>query len=107
MIVDTRRYDRHKLNEQQKDFLRSLISFMQLTQEHTKNKSKIIRLDSPYGIFASVAAAECILKSDWGTSLIVDKANNLFFIEKEEGTKGKGFEYKGLILGWRRTFQTY
>jgi uncharacterized FlgJ-related protein len=60
-------------------------------------KVESIGIESPRGILASIAAAECIIKSEWGALEVAKKENNLFLLEKEPNTKGKGFEFNSKI----------
>lgn len=73
-----------------------------MIQQQTKDKSCcLLGVKSSLGICASIAIAECILRSEWGEHIVSRKENNLFLLEKDNFTRGKGIEFEGL------TYKTY
>jgi hypothetical protein len=54
-----------------------------------------MRIPSKLGISSCIVSADLILKSDWGTSTIAKKENNLAHLEKSQYWKGKSREYGG------------
>lgn len=64
-----------------------------LGQQHTRDKSCLLRIPSRLGICASIIIAECIYKSDWGQKDLSRKENNLASLKADEYYKGKICSY--------------
>ena len=78
-----RRFDRPKLPKEKLDFLQSLIPFGLVVQEQTTLKAEAEGILSPFGIYASVALADMIVRSNWGTVPAAVEASNLFSFKND------------------------
>lgn len=94
MFIDPRRFQRAELSEEQSTFLVRLVSFARLIQNTTYDKCKMVRIDSPLGVCASLVMAHIIVRSNWGEHPVAVKESNLSLLEKSEYWRGKSFVYE-------------
>lgn len=94
-IVDTNRYKRKNLKEDQKEFIRKIVPFAQIMQEKIRDKSDLIGISPSYGIYPSIIIALVITKTNWGKHKLVEKDNNLLLIESDDIWKGKTVRFEG------------
>ena len=99
MILDPRRYDRRSLTDEQRDFLTKLVSFARLIQQTTYDKCKLLCIGTEQGLYASLAMAYVIDKSQWGTLEPSKKDNNLSLLKATDYWTGKIVEHSYTRIG--------
>lgn len=95
MLIDTRRYERHSLAAHEQEFLCKLVSFAQFIQNTSYDKCQMIRVPTTVGLCASLAMADIILVSNWGTHQVAAQYSNLSLLKVNEYWRGKTAEVAG------------
>lgn len=89
-FVDLKKYMRPMLSQREREFLLRIVPVGQFIQLQSYSKAEVQEKLTCHGVFASVATAHCIFKSQWGTHpASQDKcngsfANNLCLIESHK-----------------------
>ncbi|MDO4912654.1 MAG: glucosaminidase domain-containing protein [Lactobacillus sp.] len=81
-----------------------------------KASKQAARASKKYGLYPSVMMAQAVVESNWGTSLLATKANNLFGMKANDDWKGKRYNKQTLewvngkyktIIGSFRKYSSY
>lgn len=105
-FINLNKFYRPQMSEPQKLFFVTLVPVAYWIQEqtHMKCHARTNPVPTKYGIFASIIAAHCILKSDWGTHPV---CQDRVYLDTKNWVHGNNFWLKEAGDVWKRDVVAY